>query len=181
MMSMGRAGYLDSCKQIVGAARKIEERVAAEIPELEVLGKPQVTVVAFKSDTVDVYEVGDKMSERGWHRESFANRRLTTKTDTFTSSERPAEPACFAHLLYPPNGAGSRRLHTGPQVSCRGGQVHPSRARTRLHDPDLRTREEQCVRSLHSQRVCKAVSGCYLRCIRARERLHARLLRIYKD
>ena len=69
MMSIGKEGYLDSCKQIVGAARKIEERITAEIPELEVLGKPMVTVVAFKSDTVDIYEVGDKMSERGWHRE----------------------------------------------------------------------------------------------------------------
>ena len=69
LLTMGHEGYLTSCKEIVGAARSIESRIRAEVPEVSVLGKPMVTVVAFKSDTLDIYEVGDKMSERGWHRE----------------------------------------------------------------------------------------------------------------
>jgi sphinganine-1-phosphate aldolase len=63
---MGHAGYLDSCKQIVGAARKIEAGVR-DIEGLTVLGEPKVTVVAFKSDLYDTYEIGDQMSEKGWH------------------------------------------------------------------------------------------------------------------
>lgn len=40
----------------------------AEIPELVVLGKPLVSVVAFGSaGRVNIYDVGDQMSRRGWH------------------------------------------------------------------------------------------------------------------
>jgi len=68
MLFMGKQGYLDSCKQIVGAARRIEAGIREDIPELQILGDPKATVVAFQSETLDVYAVGDKMSERGWHR-----------------------------------------------------------------------------------------------------------------
>ena len=71
LLTMSHEGYLASCKEIVGAARSIENRIRAEVPEVTILGKPMVTVVAFRSDTLDIYEVGDKMSERGWHCVSF--------------------------------------------------------------------------------------------------------------
>lgn len=67
-MTMGREGYLDSCKQIVGAARRIEEGIR-NIEGLTILGEPKSSVVAFQSDSIEIYAVGDKMSERGWHRE----------------------------------------------------------------------------------------------------------------
>jgi len=41
-----------------------------EIPRLYVLGSPPASVVAFASrdpGLVNIMEVGDKMSERGWH------------------------------------------------------------------------------------------------------------------
>lgn len=72
LLSMGEEGYLESCKSIVGAARRIEAGIREKFSandELQVLGEPKVTVVAFKSDTLDVLQVGDKMSEKGWHRE----------------------------------------------------------------------------------------------------------------
>lgn len=31
------------------------------------MGDPQLSVVAIKSDTVNIYGVGDRMSKRGWH------------------------------------------------------------------------------------------------------------------
>lgn len=31
------------------------------------MGDPQLSVVAIKSDTVNIYGIGDKMSKRGWH------------------------------------------------------------------------------------------------------------------
>lgn len=77
MLFMGRQGYLESCKQIVGAARKIEQGIRSTIPELEILGEPKATVVAFQSDTLDVYAIGDKMSEKGWHRTCSRFRPLS--------------------------------------------------------------------------------------------------------
>mgnify|MGYP002715973109 FL=1 len=68
MTSLGRDGYIQSCREIVGAAKEIEKRVRAEIPELVILGKPLVSVLAFASaGNVNIYDVGDQMSRRGWH------------------------------------------------------------------------------------------------------------------
>jgi len=67
MMLMGESGYLASCKAIITAARQIESGIRDTIPELYILGKPLVSVVAFGSDVLNVYEVCDAMSKRGWH------------------------------------------------------------------------------------------------------------------
>lgn len=51
------------------AARRIAEGIRTSIPELYVVGDPPASVVAFasKHPNVDVMEVGDVMSKRGWH------------------------------------------------------------------------------------------------------------------
>ncbi|EGO00216.1 hypothetical protein SERLA73DRAFT_89122 [Serpula lacrymans var. lacrymans S7.3] len=69
MQYMGSNGYLESCREIVGAARTIANTITASIPELYVLGSPPASVVAFASQDpkVNVLEVGDAMSKRGWH------------------------------------------------------------------------------------------------------------------
>ncbi|KOS15516.1 plp-dependent transferase [Malassezia pachydermatis] len=68
MMTMGYDGYLQSCREIVGAAQTIARRVREEIPELYVLGQPLVSVVAIGSaGKLNIYDVGDQMSRRGWH------------------------------------------------------------------------------------------------------------------
>ncbi|SCV69817.1 BQ2448_1211 [Microbotryum intermedium] len=66
MMKMGIDGYTESCREIVGAAKRIVEGVS-EMDDLYVLGDPLVSVVAFSSKTVSIYEVGDVMSKKGWH------------------------------------------------------------------------------------------------------------------
>ncbi|KAI0929962.1 hypothetical protein AcW1_008774 [Taiwanofungus camphoratus] len=72
---MGHSGYLASCKEIVSAAKTIEARVTAEIPELRVLGNPPASVVAFKAarGDVNILEVGDAMSKKGWHLNALSN------------------------------------------------------------------------------------------------------------
>lgn len=68
MVAMGRDGYVQSCREIVGAAKAIERRVRDEIPEVVILGKPLVSVLAFASaGRINIYDVGDQMSRRGWH------------------------------------------------------------------------------------------------------------------
>lgn len=66
LMTMGDDGYTASARAIVGAARRIEQGIRDEIPQLQILGKPLVSVVAFASaGGVNIYEVGDKMSAKG--------------------------------------------------------------------------------------------------------------------
>ena len=70
-----RSGYLESCRSIVGAAKSIAQMIKKEIPELYVLGNPPASVVAFGSrhPKVNVHEVGDRMSKKGWHLNAIVN------------------------------------------------------------------------------------------------------------
>jgi glutamate/tyrosine decarboxylase-like PLP-dependent enzyme len=63
---LGEEGYLRIARRIMGAARALMDGVAAT-PGLRVLGKPDMSVFAFTSDTIDIYALGDAMTERGWH------------------------------------------------------------------------------------------------------------------
>lgn len=38
-----------------------------EIHELFVVGKPDMTIIAFGSKALDIFEVNDIMSSKGWH------------------------------------------------------------------------------------------------------------------
>ncbi len=64
MVSIGEDGYLEATTRILEAAARIRGGVEA-VPELQLLGDP-MWVVAFGSDVVDVYQVMDRMTERGW-------------------------------------------------------------------------------------------------------------------
>ncbi|KAF8513104.1 PLP-dependent transferase [Hysterangium stoloniferum] len=70
MQYMGHDGYLESCRSIVSCAQKIAATIKSDIPELYILGEPPASVVAFASTdrkALDVLEVGDAMSKKGWH------------------------------------------------------------------------------------------------------------------
>ncbi|KAJ2311987.1 Dihydrosphingosine phosphate lyase [Coemansia sp. RSA 2704] len=66
MAKMGRDGYLQECKNIVGCRIKLQ-RAVEQIPELYVVGEPTSSVVAFASRwPVNIYGVMDEMKHRGW-------------------------------------------------------------------------------------------------------------------
>ena len=76
MMSQGESGYLSACIAIVGAAKKIESAIQehpALRDDLAVLGKPLVSVVAFTSKTLNIYDISDGMSTKGWHLNALQN------------------------------------------------------------------------------------------------------------
>lgn len=76
MMSVGENGYIDACGKIVGTAKKIVtaiEETPALKGELEILGKPLVSVVAFTARNLDIYDVADGMSAKGWHLNALQN------------------------------------------------------------------------------------------------------------
>ncbi|KAK1305560.1 Sphingosine-1-phosphate lyase [Acorus calamus] len=66
MMSLGEEGYLDNTKQIMEVSKRIQKGIQ-DIPELHIIGKPDMTVIAFGSNVVDIFEVNDIMSSKGWH------------------------------------------------------------------------------------------------------------------
>lgn len=68
MMRMGEIGYIESCREIVINARKLKQYIYDNLtPTLEIIGDPKFSVISFKSDVLDVYELSDKLSKKGWH------------------------------------------------------------------------------------------------------------------
>ncbi|CAJ2669353.1 unnamed protein product [Trifolium pratense] len=66
MMSLGKAGYLENTKAIMEGSKRLQKGIE-EIPELFIIGKPDMTIVAFGSNVLDIFEVNDIMSSKGWH------------------------------------------------------------------------------------------------------------------
>ncbi|MFP4650753.1 MAG: aminotransferase class V-fold PLP-dependent enzyme [Desulfobacterales bacterium] len=64
MVKMGKQGYMEATKQILAAAQQIKNGIR-EIPELYILGDP-LWVIAFASETLNIYQVMEQMANRGW-------------------------------------------------------------------------------------------------------------------
>jgi len=65
MISYGKEGYVQATREIISTTRKIASEVA-QIRGLKIVGKPDVSVVAFTSEKFNVYSLSDKLKERGW-------------------------------------------------------------------------------------------------------------------
>ncbi|KAL6190615.1 hypothetical protein ACLB2K_037009 [Fragaria x ananassa] len=66
MMALGEEGYLENTRAIMEVSKKLQKGLE-DIPELFIIGRPDMTVVAFGSNVVDIFEVNDIMSSKGWH------------------------------------------------------------------------------------------------------------------
>lgn len=66
MIYYGESGYVESTRKIISTRRKIEDGLR-KIKGIFVLGKPEVSVVAFASHNFDVYHLGDALTKKGWH------------------------------------------------------------------------------------------------------------------
>ncbi|XP_009805074.1 sphingosine-1-phosphate lyase isoform X1 [Nicotiana sylvestris] len=66
MISLGFEGYLENTKEIMEASKSIQKGIQ-DIPELFMIGRPDMSIIAFGSDVVDIFEVNDVMSSKGWH------------------------------------------------------------------------------------------------------------------
>ncbi len=64
LVSIGERGYLQATKKILETAAVIKKGIA-EIPELHLLGNP-LWVIAFGSNTLDIYKVMDYMAKKRW-------------------------------------------------------------------------------------------------------------------
>jgi len=64
MVSLGEQGYKEAARKILETAAFIRQEIQA-IPDLYVLGEP-LFVIAFASHTLDIYQVMEHMTQRGW-------------------------------------------------------------------------------------------------------------------
>ncbi|XP_024959269.1 sphingosine-1-phosphate lyase-like [Cynara cardunculus var. scolymus] len=48
------------------ASKRLQKGIK-EIPELFIIGRPDMTIVAFGSNMIDMFEVNDLLSSKGWH------------------------------------------------------------------------------------------------------------------
>jgi glutamate/tyrosine decarboxylase-like PLP-dependent enzyme len=64
MVSIGEQGYMEAARKILDAADLIKREIL-EIPDLRLLGD-SLFVIAFTSDSLDIYRVLDAMTSRGW-------------------------------------------------------------------------------------------------------------------
>lgn len=69
IVAMGEAGYLAHTDKAMKAARTLAAGID-EIPELEVMGRPDATIVAWrtrKGSGLDVYTLADRLEDRDWN------------------------------------------------------------------------------------------------------------------
>lgn len=64
LMALGEDGYLDAARRILAAADKMKAAIRS-MPELKLLGDAYA-VFAFGSDDLDMYQLLDQLSARGW-------------------------------------------------------------------------------------------------------------------
>lgn len=72
MHYLGEEGYLRLAEQVMAAVGAIRASVA-EIPDVDIQGAPDMSVMALGSKTLDIYSVGDEMQMRGWHMDRQQN------------------------------------------------------------------------------------------------------------
>ena len=63
---LGEEGYLKLADVVMQTVRKIREGIAV-LPDVRVLGNPDMSVLSIGSDKWDVYQIGDELTARGWH------------------------------------------------------------------------------------------------------------------
>ncbi|HTP11724.1 MAG TPA: aspartate aminotransferase family protein [Anaerolineae bacterium] len=66
MNFLGEEGYLRLANIVMQTVRKVREGIAA-LPEVRVLSNPDMSVMALVSDKLDMYQIGDELTVRGWH------------------------------------------------------------------------------------------------------------------
>lgn len=71
MIYIGDNGYQKLIGDILETAQKLRLGIENEIPELQIIGDPKLSVVAFKSEKFNVHALGDILGKKGWHLSSL--------------------------------------------------------------------------------------------------------------
>ena len=66
LRSIGKTGYLEMAKATMKTTEQMKQAFR-QIEELEIIGEPDMSIVSFKSDKLDVYMLADELNKKGWH------------------------------------------------------------------------------------------------------------------
>lgn len=72
LLHFGRNNYRDRAFKIIEAKQYLVEQMK-KIAGIRLVGSPDVTVVAFRSNDFNIYAVGDALNKRGWNLNSLQN------------------------------------------------------------------------------------------------------------
>ena len=75
---LGEEGYKKIVKEVQEATAKLIEGINS-IEGLQVLGEPVMSIFAFKSDVINVYQLADEMNKRGWYIQGQFSTPLTPR------------------------------------------------------------------------------------------------------
>jgi sphinganine-1-phosphate aldolase len=96
LVSMGEAGYLAATKKILAAVATMRKGVET-IAELKLLGRP-LGPFAVASDSLDVYQVLDQMTARGWSLTGLLNPAAIHVSPTLRWAEPGVAERFVEHL-----------------------------------------------------------------------------------
>ncbi len=117
LLATGEDGYMEATRKILETAARIRQQIEA-LPDLFVLGDP-LWVIAFGSQTVDIYRVLDRMAHRGWnlnglHKPSCVHLCVTLRHTQPGIAERFAsdlQAAVEEVKNFPPESGGSAPVY----------------------------------------------------------------------
>ncbi len=66
MNHLGRKGYREIAKEVMHSTQRIKEGIK-RFECLEIIGDPDMSVMAFTSKSGNIFNIGDGLSKRGWH------------------------------------------------------------------------------------------------------------------
>ena len=62
---LGEDGYREKARQVIRTREQLEAAID-DIGALRVVARPQLGLIAYTSDTIDIYAVAERLSEKGW-------------------------------------------------------------------------------------------------------------------
>lgn len=72
LLYLGDDGFREMTKKIISLRKELVNEIV-KIPEISVLGNPQLSVVGIVSDIVDMHSVYDILTQRGWYFNALQN------------------------------------------------------------------------------------------------------------
>jgi len=66
MNHLGRKGYREIAKEVMETTHRIRTGIAG-FDSLDVIGNPDMSLLAFTSKSGDIFNIGDGLSKKGWH------------------------------------------------------------------------------------------------------------------
>ncbi len=62
---LGEDGFREKARQVIRTRERLEAAIDG-ISELRVVGRPQLGLTAYTSDTIDIHAIADRLSDQGW-------------------------------------------------------------------------------------------------------------------